>query len=244
MDKIYFPFLLTLFAGISTCIGYFVIYLKKNNHNKIIVSSLAFASGVMVCTSVIDLVPESIKLISNYFGLIGTITLSFLSILLGVVLSMIIDYFVPENIIASNKKLFRIGILSMITIILHNIPEGIATFISSGNTLGIKLMLAIMAHNIPEGICISIPIYYATKKRRKALLYTFIGGIAEPIGGLIFYLLFKNYINNYILNILLYFIGSLMIIISFKEILPEILRNKNKYWFLYGLLLSLFILLI
>ena len=189
----------------------------------------------MILISIKELIPPSSIIIYHKYGIKYLILIPILAYII-ILLS--------NKITKNNNNLYRVGILSFITLFIHNIPEGIATFISSGNTLGIKLMLAIMAHNIPEGICISIPIYYATKKRNKALLYTFIGGIAEPIGGLIFYLLFKNYINNYILNILLYFIGSLMIIISFKEILPEILRNKNKYWFLYGLLLSLFILLI
>lgn len=250
MNKIYFSFLLTLFAGISTCIGYFVIYLKKSNHNKIIVSSLAFASGVMVCTSIIDLLPESIKLISNYFGLIGTITISFLSTILGIVLSMIIDYFVPENIIASNKKLFRIGILSMITIILHNIPEGIATFMAASNniSLGISLAIAIAMHNIPEGITISVPIYYSTGKKKIAFLYTLISALSEPFGALLAYIFLKDIINNFILGIILSLIAGIMLQISLRTLLPNTkIYNDNKrviIYFIIGILFMLFGLLI
>lgn len=233
MDKIYFPFLLTLFAGISTCIGYFIIiYLKKSNHNKIIVSSLAFASGVMVCTSVIDLLPESIRLISNYFGLIGTITISFLSIILGIVLSMIIDYFIPDNIVTPDKRLFRIGILSMITIILHNIPEGIATFMAASNniSLGISLAIAIAMHNIPEGITISVPIYYSTGKKRIAFLYTLISAISEPFGALLAYIFLKDIINNFILGIILSLIAGIMLQISLRTLLPntKIYNDKKR----------------
>ena len=132
----------------------------------------------------------------------------------------------------------------MITLFLHNVPEGIVTFMSSmtNQVLGLKLSLAIMAHNIPEGICISVQIYYSTKNRFKAFFYTFISGIAEPLGAILTFVLFKQYITNEILNIILYFIGCLMILISLKEILPEVLKTKKKVYILYGLLISLFIL--
>jgi ZIP family zinc transporter len=129
---------------------------------------------------------------------------------------------------------------------LHNIPEGIVTFMSSINnyTVGLKIALAIMAHNIPEGISISIPIFYSTKNRLKSLLYTFIAGISEFLGAIITYIFFKKYINLLIINIMLYIIGCLMIIISIKEILPTVLKYNNKNWLLIGLLFSLFILIL
>ena len=101
-----------------------------------------------------------------------------------------------------------------------------------------------MAHNIPEGICIGIPIYYSTMSRKKAFLYTFLSGIAEPIGAVLTYLILNRYINTLFINIMLYFIGCLMLLISFKEILPEVLSYKKRIYILYGLLLSLFILFI
>ncbi|MEI3509025.1 MAG: ZIP family metal transporter [Bacilli bacterium] len=57
----------------------------------------------------------------------------------------------------------------MIAIIVHNIPEGIATFLSSSAnlTLGVSLTIAIALHNIPEGISISVPVFKATGSRKK-----------------------------------------------------------------------------
>ena len=54
--------------------------------------------------------------------------------------------------------------------------------------------MAIALHNIPEGIAISIPIYYATKSKVKALYYTFISALSEPFGALITYLFLQNLI--------------------------------------------------
>ena len=63
-----------------------------------------------------------------------------------------------------NSKLYKLGIITMLVIMMHNIPEGIATYITTTQNinLGITLTIAIALHNIPEGISISIPIYYST----------------------------------------------------------------------------------
>lgn len=56
----------------------------------------------------------------------------------------------------------------MVVLIMHNLPEGVITFISSYKdlNLGIKIVVAIALHNFPEGIAIIVPIYYATKSRK------------------------------------------------------------------------------
>ena len=86
----------------------------------------------------------------------------------------------------------------MIVLIFHNLPEGIATFVSSYHdiNLGLKLGLAIMLHNIPEGISIAIPIFYSTKSKIKAFRATLISGLSEPLGALLAFIFFKNYVND------------------------------------------------
>ena len=118
----------------------------------------------------------------------------------------------------------------MLAIILHNIPEGIATFLSASTNqkLGLSLALAISFHNIPEGISIAIPIYFSTKNKKKAFLYTFISGFSEPIGSLIAYLFLAKYMNNFLMSILLSFIAGLMIHIALFELLKESISYQNK----------------
>ena len=57
MNNTLLAFLLTFIAGFSTMIGVLVIFIKKKNHDKIVMASLAFAAGVMITVSVTDLVP-------------------------------------------------------------------------------------------------------------------------------------------------------------------------------------------
>lgn len=234
MNNTLFSFILTILAGLSTMIGMFTIFINKRDSSKIIQSSLAFAAGVMITVSITDLIPESIILLRENISLISTVLLCILGILLGIIISMLIDYYLPDKPINSSKdkSLFRVGIISMIAIILHNIPEGIATFVaSSSNTkLGISLAVAIAMHNIPEGISISVPIYYSTGSKTKALLYTFISALSEPFGALITFLFLKNFINDIILGILFASIAGIMMQISFCELIPNAKRYKNNIY--------------
>ena len=94
---------------------------------------------------------------------------------------------VPDN---KSGKLLRLGILSSLVIAVHNFPEGLATFISAieNPELGASIAFAIALHNLPEGIAVAIPIYYATHKRGKAVGYATLSGIAEPLGGVLGYI--------------------------------------------------------
>ena len=231
-------FLFTFISGFSTLLGTIPIFLKLKNENYIICSSLAFASGVMLCVSVIDLIPESFKMLNNYSGFL-VIVIVFIFILIGILFSFFIDTSVSNKY---NHHLYKVGIISMIAIILHNIPEGIITFISTSFdvSLGMSLGIAIMLHNIPEGISISVPIYYATNSKIKAFFYTFISAISEPIGAIITYLFLYKYINNFVLGLLFSFIAGMMLQISLCELLPtsrEYRLNKiTNLFFVIGII--------
>lgn len=244
MNNIETAFLLTFIAGLSTMIGSVFIFFK-DKRGVILKNSLSFASGVMVCVSAIDLIPESITLLYN-----GDKTCTFIMvlffILIGILISFVIDKCVPEFEEKRGGSLLKIGIFSMLAIILHNIPEGIATFLSSATNmkLGIALTMAIALHNIPEGISISVPVYKASKSRKKALFYTFISGMSEPFGALLAFFFLAPIINNTIMGVLLSLIAGIMIHIASLKLLPTALKYKNKkrtmMFFIVGMLFMYF----
>ncbi len=228
MNKISIAFTLTTLSGLSTLLGLILLIIPIKNKNKLIAGSLSFASGVMLCVSITDLLPESIKMLEQDINGIITCSLSFLFVITGIILSTLVDKKISYS--NQNNSLYKVGLISMIAIILHNIPEGIITFISTtkNTTLGINLAIAIAIHNIPEGISIGIPIYYATKSKKKALLYTFLSAISEPLGALITCLFLLPFINNIILGSLFSFIAGIMIQIAMIELLPKSKEYKYK----------------
>ena len=225
----YISFILTFLAGLATLLGTIPIFIKIKDKNKLISFSCAFASGVMVCISIIDLVPESIRYLKINNAGIYVILLSFIFIVLGIITSYFLDKLVDK--VSTGNNLFKVGILSMIVIILHNIPEGIVTFIVSEKNivLGISICVSIALHNIPEGISIAIPIYYSTKSKFKAIMYTFISALSELFGAIITYLFLNKYINDTFLGLILSFTAGIMLCISLERLRPTANSYNSKF---------------
>ena len=119
-------------------------------------------------------------------------------------------------------KLLRLGILSALVIAVHNFPEGLATFISAMDNveLGASIAFAIALHNIPEGIAVAIPIYYATQRKGRAVGYATLSGIAEPLGGVLGYLVLRSVLTPSLLACVLALVAGIMVYISLDELLP------------------------
>ncbi len=237
-----YSFILTLFAGFSTLLGSLLLLLKLKQKENIIVASLSFAAGVMICVSFIELIPEGFKMIHYTYNPFFSFLLVLLLINIGIIVSSILDHFT----VSKQNHLYKVGIISMLAIIMHNIPEGIATFLAANNnrSLGLSLAIAIAFHNIPEGIGISIPIYYATQNRKKAFFYTLISGISEPFGAILAFFFLKNIVTDTIMGFIFAFIAGIMIYISVYELLKEVKTYKkrkiNIIFFIIGILFMTF----
>ncbi len=229
-----FPLILSTIAGLSTVLGTLIIFFVKNtDSNKILTFSLGFSGGIMLTISFTDLFPTAEAAISKYHGSILGILWTLFFLLIGALISYLIDIFIPaeeKGIVKSSKnnfQLFRLGLVSTIALMIHNFPEGIATFISGYQdmSLGITVAFAISLHNIPEGIAISIPIFYATKSRYEAIKYSFLSGLTEPLGAFIAFLFLKPFINELILGIIFAIVSGIMLYISLNELIP----SSRKY---------------
>lgn len=238
----FISFLLTSIAGFSTLVGTIFIFLGKKKSNLVILSTLAFAAGVMSFLSIIDLIPEAFSHFKTRFFEIPSILMIAIFFLVGMMISKAFDKIVPEE----KDSLFKVGIISMIAIILHNIPEGIVTFITTNNhfRLGLTLTIAIALHNIPEGISIALPIYYSTGSRKKAFFYTFISAISEPFGAFLAYLFLAPLATPFFLGALFSFIAGVMFHIALvKLIVQSFTYNKKLITWMFFILGVLFVLL-
>ena len=108
----------------------------------------------------------------------------------------------------------KMGVLTALAIGIHNLPEGLATFIAalSDPLNGLAIAVAIALHNIPEGVCVAMPVYYATGSRWKGFLWAFLSGVSEPIGGLLGYaVLYGNRMSDLAYGILFCIVGGMMV---------------------------------
>ncbi|MDD5179525.1 MAG: zinc transporter ZupT [Candidatus Gracilibacteria bacterium] len=251
---IFTAFALTFLAGISTGIGGALACFTKHTNTKLLSVGLGFSAGVMIYISFMEIFPAAQKLLVGEFGQEGN-WLALAVFFGGMLLSFLIDKAIPENFgnpheihhieemedkasAREFKRIFRTGILISIAITLHNLPEGLVTFASALNNLklGIPIAVAVAIHNIPEGIAVAIPIYYATKSRRKAFLYSLLSGLAEPVGAILGYFFLAYLLSDSALGIILAAVAGIMIFISFDELLPTAEKYGKHHLTLYGLL--------
>ncbi|OGI11711.1 hypothetical protein A3K64_00245 [Candidatus Micrarchaeota archaeon RBG_16_36_9] len=235
------PLLLAFLAGISTLIGGLLSLLIKKPKFCYLCVSFGFSAGVMIFISFTELLAYGIETTGFLYA--------FIAFFLGIAFIYIIDILIPhiyEEESYKRNKLNKVAILLFLGITIHNFPEGIAVFFSSVSNieLGILVALAIAMHNIPEGIAIAMPIFYATKKRSKALFYSFLSGIAEPIGAILSFVFLSPFLNDFVLGIILSATAGIMIFISFDELLPYVYKHKNQHLSMLGLFLGMFVMAI
>ena len=236
--------MLSFIAGMSTLLGTLIVFVIKKKSERLVSASLGFAGGVMISVSFTDLLPNANELLLGYFGEKMGIVISTLFLLVGVLIAGGLDRFVPHidehhEEEYKHQNLFRVGFVSTLAIGLHNFPEGIATFMAGYEdiTLGISITLAIAMHNIPEGISVAMPIYFSTGSFKKAFKYTFLSGIAEPIGALLAFLVLKPYINDFSLGAIFSLISGIMLYIAIEELIP----SSRQYGYIKTALTATFI---
>lgn len=220
--------LLSTLAGFSTMIGTIIIFFSKRKNEKLVSCSLGLAGGVMISVSFMELLPEALSHFKNLVNEQWATVFMVCTLILGVLFASLLDKFIPHNEEKDthelkHENLYRVGIVSMFAIAIHNFPEGIATFMAGyeSESLGFAIAIAIAFHNIPEGITVALPMYISTGSRKKAFLYTFLSSAAEPIGALLAFLVLKPFINDASLGVIFGIISGIMLYIAIEELLPS-----------------------
>jgi len=245
LNQIAVPFFLTLLAGLSTVLGS-ILFLRHFCKRKYLGFVLGLSAGVMIYLSFVELLPSAIRQIgflnANVFFFLGIIAIGFIDFILP-------HHYLEERICKRQRiidpKLFSTGLMVTLGLIIHNFPEGIAVFLSAFSELklGIILAFAIAVHNIPEGIAVSAPIYHATGDKAKAIKYSFISGIAEPIGAIVAYIVLRPYLDQNILAYTFSIVAGIMVYISFDELLPASFRDNHRHSAMLGIFTGMIIVL-
>ncbi len=232
-QTIILAFILTLIAGLSTGIGSLISLIAKRTNTKFLCASLGFSAGVMLYVSFMEMMPTAREELATVAGdKLGLLYL-ILAFFGGMVFVTAIDFLIPKannpheihgvEEMNDKKGLHRVGIVVALSIAIHNFPEGIATFTSAleGLDVAIPITIAIAIHNIPEGIAVAVPIYHATGNKKKAFWFSFLSGLAEPLGALVAFLFLLPFWSPLINGIVLAAVSGIMVFISLDELLPS-----------------------
>lgn len=250
-DHLLPAFLLTAIAGISTGIGSLIAFLTQKSNKHFLSLSLGFSAGVMIYVSMIEIFPEAQRILTKQLGdKIGAWT-TVLGFFGGILLIAIIDKLIPSednpheiktltesSTTPREQKLMRIGVKTALALAIHNFPEGLATFVSAMQDprVAIPIVIAIAIHNIPEGIAVSVPIYQATGSKKLAFRYSFLSGLAEPIGALVGWFILMPIMTPVVYGLIFASVAGIMVFISLDELLPAAREYGEHHLSIYGLI--------
>jgi len=245
---------LTILAGLATGLGSALAFFAKRTDTKLLSVMLGFSAGVMLYVSFIEIFFKAKRSLGEILGPVPGAWGTAAAFFGGIILIAVIDKLVPsyENphephkieemhdarLAAQYSGLYRMGLMAAAAIGIHNFPEGLATFLAAlqDPNLGTAIALAIAIHNIPEGIAVSIPIYYATGSRKKAFLYSFLSGLAEPVGALLGYLVLYSFFSEILFGLAFAGVAGIMVFISLDELLPAADKFGEHHLAIYGLI--------
>lgn len=243
---------LSLFAGASTGVGSLLAITTRKPSPRLLAAGLGLSAGVMIYVSLVELLPEGHALLDRGMpGRGGWIAIA--AFFLGTLFIGGIDLLVPSELnphethadeeSRRRAQLMRTGLLTAFALALHNFPEGFATFMAalSSPQMGVPIAVAVAIHNIPEGVAVAVPIYYATRSRRTAFLYSFASGLAEPVGAVLAYLLLAPYLSDALTGFVLAGIAGIMVYICLDELLPSAREYGEHHIALSGVMVGMLI---
>jgi len=223
-------------------LGAFITALYGARSERMTSIFLSFAGGVMVSIVFLELLPEAVELA----GIAVMITGLVLGALLVLALNYLIDkissstrhselhdtfaeFFHSGDIITKNPKMLRSGMIMLVAIALHNVPEGLAMG-AAGNydaSLGLTLAILIGLHNIPEGMAVSAPLIAGGMTKIKAVVITLIAG-ATTVAGTVIGVLMGS-ISDTAVSFSFAIAGGAMLYVVLGEIIPQsIVTGKDR----------------
>lgn len=236
MSAVALGLILTTVAGLATTVGSAVALAVPRPGPRFMALTLGFAAGVMILVSFVELLPKGMETLGFGWG--------YGAFLLGLMVMFAVDTATPHSYEGVHDApaayrsghLLRVGLLTALGIGIHNFPEGMATFVATlaDRELGVAIAAAIAVHNIPEGIAVAAPVYAATGSRKKAFLWSFLSGVAEPIGGVVAAAVLLPILNERVLGAVLAGVAGLMVFISLDELLPAAREHGEEHMTIVG----------
>lgn len=246
--------LMTLVAGGATSIGAAIGLLGGGRNSRFLAMSLGLSAGVMLYVSFVEILPSAAEALAaagpgSGWTLAGA---GFVGGMLVVALidRLLPSADEPADVPAQDSaqepaadparasmrgptqneesqqraKLYRSGLLLAVVLAVHNIPEGLASFMTAleDPTVALPIVLAIALHNIPEGMAVAVPVLHATGSRSRAFWLATLSGLAEPAGAVAGYLVLAPVLTGGAMGAVLAAVAGVMVFVTVDKLLPAI----------------------
>ncbi len=235
-ERIVMALLATLGTWLLTALGAATVLCFKRPHRQVLNLLMGFAAGVMIAASFWSLLQPAIDRAALLGMLPWAVTVA--GFLAGAVFMWGSDKAVAyarhkTEKTSADDRVNRILML-VLSITLHNIPEGLAVGVAFGalaDTTPESVMSAaaiavgIGLQNFPEGAAVSLPLRREGASRGRSFFWGQASGMVEPIAGVL-----GAWLTVYVEQLLpfaLSFAAGAMILVAVHELIPECQQERR-----------------
>lgn len=216
-----------------------VFFFKKDISDTTQRIFLGFAAGIMIAASVWSLLLPAIEMAGGGAAALLPVTGGFA---IGGLFLLLLNRLLPQlytgfGVAQQLPSKLRRTAMIVLSITLHNIPEGMAVGLAfaiavQGNDPGAlagaaALALGIGLQNFPEGAAISLPLKAQGASNKKAFVSGAFSGVVEPIFGILTVLIASSVAG--VMPWILAFAAGAMIYVVVEELIPEAHLGEHSH---------------
>jgi zinc and cadmium transporter len=207
-------------AGAATLVGIAMVLAAGRWTEKYSGFVVSAAAGFLVAITAAHVLPEALEL--NRFAPLWFVV--------GFVV-----FFATEHVVTihacGHKECDHagMGLVAAAGIGLHSLFDGVAIGVGFevDFSLGILTSLAVILHELPEGVFTYAILINSGTEKRKSIIYSVLVALATPVGAVLTFLLFRQWVDETVLGVLLGFIGGTFIYIGASDLTPEAHRGRS-----------------
>lgn len=232
--------LATIGTWMVTAMGAAIVILFKRTNKKVLNLMLGFAAGVMIAASFWSLLEPAIARAEATLSAPAWLVVS-----MGFLCGALFMWASDKAVTYAQRKVNRQSpedsgrycriLLLVLSITLHNIPEGLAVGVAFGalspdfdreSLMGaVAIAVGIGLQNFPEGAAVSLPLRREGYSRRRSFLVGQASGMVEPVSGVVGAILVSHV--QQILPFALSFAAGAMILVAVHELIPECQQDQK-----------------
>lgn len=227
----------TLGTWLITALGAATVIIFHRPNDRVMNVMLGFSAGVMIAASFWSLLEPAVEGARNSLSLPA-----WLVVTLGFVVGALFMWSSDKVVTRARRRVDQSSgtrrtnriVMLVLSITLHNIPEGLAVGVAFGALHSsmtpealagaVTVAVGIGLQNFPEGAAVSLPLRREGCSRRRSFLIGQSSGMVEPIAGVIGAACVVHI--GALLPYALSFAAGAMVLVAVHELIPECQQNR------------------
>ncbi|HCH28711.1 MAG TPA: ZIP family metal transporter [Ruminococcaceae bacterium] len=229
IQNVVFALIATIITWLFTLFGALTTMFFKKSNSRFLYIVMSFSAGIMIASSIWSLLCPAIELTNGVYVII--------SMLVGTVLLYYAETKITKfrNLQRAIKRTDKELLMMIISITIHNIPEGLAVGLAFGSIVNasreglisaIALTIGIAIQNFPEGAAISLPLMSSGLSKKKSFFIGQASALVEPVFGVIGALAVT--ISKMLIPYCFGFAAGCMIFVVIEDLIPQAIDNGKK----------------